>query len=100
MKKLFMVSVLLLVIGSLTYANDIVSYIDADAYISTDTVRTIDLKRSDVKYIEIITSKSKFRIHKCGKIEKLTWKEIHANEDDTTIFTVGSGELLHIEEGD
>lgn len=31
-------------------------------------------------YVEIKTSKSKFRIYPCGKIEKLEWKEIHPNE--------------------
>jgi len=80
MKKLFMVGVLLFVIGSLTYANDITSFI-GDPMV-------VNLKESTVECIEIITSRSKFRIYKCGKIEKLEWKEIHANEDDATLGTI------------
>ena len=45
---------------------------------------TIDLKDNPqkIEYVEVITSKSKFRIYPCGQIKKLEWKEIHANEDN------------------
>ncbi len=50
---------------------------------SDNTIININLnnKPKTFKYLEIKTSKSKFRVYPCGKIEKLKWKEIHKNED-------------------
>jgi hypothetical protein len=38
-------------------------------------------------YVEIITrSKDVYRIHPCGKVEKLIWKEISSNSENTTLY--------------
>ena len=36
------------------------------------------------EFIEIRTNNNTLRVYKCGKVEKLEWKEINPNEDTTT----------------
>jgi len=37
------------------------------------------------EYIEVVTRNTTYRIYPCGKLEKLTWKELNQNEDKPVI---------------
>ena len=49
-------------------------------------------------YIEIVTKKATFKFYPCGKIEKLTWKEINPNEEQGDIV-VNPGSIFPLYRG-
>ena len=53
--------------------------------------------------VYVVTKNSTLRIHPCGKVDKLVWKEINENEDglasSAITTTVGPGDLLDLDPG-
>lgn len=43
------------------------------------------------KYLEVIGKNIHLRIYECGKVEKLEWKEINKNEENTDPFVIIPG---------
>ena len=37
--------------------------------------------KMNTEYIEVVTRNATYRVYPCGKLEKLTWKELNRNED-------------------
>lgn len=59
-------------------------------------VTFIDGEKGKDGYAEITTrSKDVYRIHPCGKVEKLTWKEIAPNTERTSPYFIDSDILYY-----
>ena len=55
-------------------------------------VTFIDGEKGKDGYIEVTTrSKDIYRIHPCGQVEKLTWKEIAPNTERASSYFIDSG---------
>ena len=55
-------------------------------YLSVETTTDPETFRVDISegetYVEIATRHGVFRVYPCGKVDKLTWKELNANGDN------------------
>jgi hypothetical protein len=59
-------------------------------------VTFIDGEKGKDGYIEVTTrSKDVYRIYPCGKVEKLTWKEIAPNTERTSPYFIDNSTLYY-----
>jgi hypothetical protein len=67
--------------------------------IKQDIVVTfIEGEKNKDGYVEVTTrSRDVYRIYPCGKVEKLTWKEVAPNTEATTTYSIvdGSNSVLY-----
>jgi hypothetical protein len=83
-KKLFVVLVVLSLLSTPAFALVKESNVKQDI-----TVTWIEGVKGKDGYIEVLTrSRDTYRIYPCGKVEKLTWKEIAPNTEVTTTYSI------------
>ncbi len=61
-------------------------------YAGKDHIFKVTWNEKD-QYLEVIGKNIHLRIHKCGRVEKLEWKEINKNEEQENIRIIGGHSL-------